>query len=82
MTAWELMDSLGEVEEELLWPALNPKTHRSYRRALRIALIAAAVLALLALAALAASESGLLERFFPGRYDLISEFVYHEAVTV
>ena len=82
MTAWELMDGLGEVEEEMLWPALNIKTHRSYRRALRIALVAAAVLVLLALAALAASESGLLERFFPGRYDLISDFVYHEAVTV
>ena len=46
MTAWELMDGLGEVEEEMLWPALNIKTHRSYRRALRIALVAAAVLVL------------------------------------
>ena len=77
MTALELMDSLDAVDEELLWPALNTKTHRSYRRVLRIALIAAAVLALLALAALAASESGLLEGLFPGKYDLIADYVTH-----
>ena len=82
MTALELMDSLGEVDEEMLWPALNTKTHRSYRRALRAVLIAAAVLVLLALAALAASESGLLESLFPGKYDLIADYVTHvEAVT-
>ena len=77
MTALELMDSLDAVDEELLWPALNAKAHRSYRRVLRIALIAAAVLALLALAALAASESGLLEGLFPGKYDLIADYVTH-----
>ena len=82
MTALELMGILGEAEEEMLWPALAAPARKSARRALRTALIAAAVLVLLALAALAASESGLLERFFPGRYDLISDFVYHEAVTV
>ena len=77
MTALELMESLGEVDEELFWPALNAKPRRSHRRTLRTVLIAAAVLALLALAALAASESGLLERFFPGQYDLIAEYVSH-----
>ncbi len=77
MTALELMEALGEAEEELLWPALNTKTHRSYRRVLRTFLIAAAVLVLLALAALAASESGLLERLFPGKYDLIADYVTH-----
>jgi hypothetical protein len=82
MTALELMENLGEVDEELLWTALHTKTHRRYRRALRTALIAAAVLVLLALAALAASESGLLERFFPQNYDLISDYVSRvEAVT-
>ena len=82
MTAMELMDTLGEVDEELFWPVLEAPVRRRTRRALRTVLVAAAVLALLALAALAASESGLLERFFPGRYDLISDFVYHETVTV
>ena len=77
MTALDLMGSLGEVDEELFWPVLKPAARRSRRKALRVALIAAAVLALLALAALAASESGLLERLFPGRYDLIAEYVSH-----
>ena len=82
MTAPELMDILGDVEEELLVPVLFAPGKRRLRRSLRTALIAAAVLALLALAALAASESGLLERFFPGRYDLIAGYVSHaEAVT-
>ena len=66
MTAMELMDTLGEVDEELFWPVLEAPVRRRTRRALRTVLVAAAVLALLALAALAASESGLLERFFPG----------------
>ena len=82
MTALELMDSLGQVDEALLWPALEAPARHRPRRALRAVLIAAAVLALLALAALAASESGLLERFFPKSYDLIAEYVAHvEAVT-
>ncbi|MBR4691968.1 MAG: hypothetical protein IKP17_04340 [Oscillospiraceae bacterium] len=81
MTALELMGALGEVDEELFWPALEAPARRKPRRALRIALIAAAVLALLALAALAASESGLLESLFPGKYDLIADYVTHvEAV--
>jgi hypothetical protein len=82
VTALELMDGLGEVDEELVLPVLAAPARRLRRKALRIALIAAAVLALLALAALAASESGLLERYFPGSYDLISDYVTHvEAVT-
>ncbi len=82
MTALELMSTLGEVDEELVLPVLAAPARRLRRKALRIALIAAAVLALLALAALAASESGLLERYFPGSYDLISDYVTHvEAVT-
>ena len=82
MTALELMSTLGEVDEELVLPALEAPARRHRRKALRAALIAAAVLALLALAVLAASESGLLERYFPGSYDLISDYVTHvEAVT-
>ena len=81
MTALELMDALGEAEEELLWPALAAPARRRPRRALRAALIAAAVLALLALAALAAAESGLLERFFPHSYGLIAEYVTHVEAT-
>ena len=81
MTALEPMEALGEAEEEMLWPALSAPARRRPRRALRAALIAAAVLVLLALAALAASESGLLERYFPHSYDLIAEYVTHvEAV--
>lgn len=80
MTALDLMETLGGVEEELIQPLLNPARRRP-RRAIRAALIAAAVLVLLALAALAASESGLLARFFPHSYDLIAEYVTHvEAV--
>ena len=76
MTAMELMDALGGVEEELTWPLLSAPARRRSRRALRAALIAAAILVLLALAALAASESGLLARWFsPGSYDLIADYV-------
>ena len=81
MTAMELMNALGEAEEELTWPVLNARTRRP-RRTLRALLVAAAMLVLLALAALAASESGLLARWFPESYDLIEEYVSHvEAVS-
>ena len=76
MTALELMNALGDVEEELTWPLLSAPARRRPRRALRAALVAAAIFVLLALAALAASESGLLERWFsPGSYDLIADCV-------
>ncbi len=75
MTALELMDVLGEVDEELFWSALEAPARRRLHPTLRTVLIAAAVLALLALAALAASESGLLESLFPGKYDLIADYV-------
>ena len=45
MTAMELMDTLGEVDEELFWPVLEAPVRRRTRRALRTVLIAAAVLA-------------------------------------
>ena len=50
MTAMELMNALGETEEELTWPVLNARTRRP-RRTLRVLLVAAAMLVLLTLAA-------------------------------
>lgn len=81
MTAWELMDTLGGVEDDLIRDALEAPPRRRHGKALRAALIAAAVLLLLALAALAASETGLLASLFSGKYSLIEDYVSHvEAV--
>ncbi len=77
MTAWELMETFGSVEDELIRDALDAPARRRHGKALRAALVAAAVLILLALAALAASETGLLANLFSGRYSLIEDYVSH-----
>ena len=82
MTAWQLTEFLGEVEEELLESVLTPPVKRKLSRPVRTALILAAVIALLALLGVAAKETGFLERLFPEKYETISDYVNHVAVTV
>jgi hypothetical protein len=82
MTAMELMESVGRTEETLIEPVLTPAAKKKLSRPLRTALILAAVIALLALLGVAARETGFLERLFPEKYETISDYVNHVAVTV
>ena len=81
MTAWELMEAIGEAEEELIEPVLTPAAKKKLSRPVRTALILAAVIALLALLGVAAKETGFLERLFQEKFETIEEYVNHIAVT-
>ncbi len=81
MTAMELMESVGRMEEELIEPVLTPPAKKRLSRPIRTALILAAVIALLALLGVAAKETGFLERLFPEKFETIEEYVNHIAAT-
>ena len=82
MTAMELMETIGEAEEEFIEPVLVPPAKRRLSRPIRTALILAAVIAILALAGVAAKEAGLLAGLFPEKFETIEDYVNHIAVTV
>ena len=82
MTAMEIMEAVGQAEEELIEPVLAPTEKKSGGRPIRTVLILAAVIALLALLGVAAKETGFLERLYPEKYETIEDYVNHVAVTV
>ena len=82
MTAMELMEAIGEAEEELIEPVLTPAAKKKLSRPVRTALILAAVIALLALLGVAAKEAGLLEGLYREKFETIEDYVDHIAMSV
>ena len=82
MTEFDIMQAIGEADEDLLDPVLAEIKPKGVKRSVKIAIVAAAALLLLIGAAIAKSSDGFLSELFGESYDIIGDYVMMEPVSV